>query len=116
MENIKFAGLKSALKAFDVHGWKGSFSSGEWRIANGGYDLWFELYYSGQPVARCVDGELNSNFGLAPRDKEMLIAKVLEVYDHLKVKQPSLSEQIQLAEARRSTPPKQTEVVKAHEK
>ena len=82
---MDFKGLDAVLKRFDSHGWKGSFSSGDWRIANGGYDLWFELYYQGQPVAQCVAGVLSSNFGLDEADKNRLLEKILKVYDHLKV-------------------------------
>lgn len=80
-----FAGLKDVLKTFDEHGWKGSFSRGPWKIANGGYDCWFELYYKGLPVARCIAGELESNVSwVNDVEKEKMFNKILEVYDHLK--------------------------------
>ena len=53
---IKFRGLKPILKKFDDNGKcvKGT----HWSIANGGYDLWWELYYDDIPILQCVAGEL----------------------------------------------------------
>lgn len=50
-----------------MHGWKGSFSNGNWKIVKGGYDLWFELYYRDHPVVQCIDGKLSSYFGFEQR-------------------------------------------------
>lgn len=83
MATILLTGLTSVLKAFDRNGWKGSFVSGEWKISNGGYDLWFELYYSGNVVAQCVDGRLISNFGLSDMEKTRMFNKILEIYERL---------------------------------
>lgn len=87
MENLKFAGLKDLLKTFDEHSWKGSFSRGDWKIANGGYDLWFELYYGNQVVAQCVAGKLSCNFEIPLIEKAKLYHKILEVFDHLTLAQ-----------------------------
>lgn len=85
--DLKFTGLKGVLKNFDENGWKGSFSHGDWQIGNGAYDCWFELYYQGEPVARCVAGELSCDFvGLEDEQKLKLANKVLEVYENLKSK------------------------------
>ena len=80
---MELNGLKQLLVKFDEHGWKGSFSNRNWKIANGGYDLWFELYYNDQPVAQCINGKLSSYFGLEKTDKNRLLSKILEVYEHL---------------------------------
>lgn len=95
MKKIKLDGLKDVLQTFNDHGWEGSFSRGNWRIANGGYDLWFELYYKNQPVVQCVSGELSSNFGLDASEKEMVFGKILEVYDDLKAYPPHRSDLVQ---------------------
>lgn len=82
-----YTGLKDVLRTFDEHGWKGSFTRGLWEIGNGGYDCWFELYYKGLPVAQCIAGELESNCAwVSDVEKEKLLGKILEVYDHLKVR------------------------------
>lgn len=82
-----FTGLKDVLRTFDEHGWKGSFTRGLWEIGNGGYDCWFVLKYKGLPVAQCIAGELESNFSCVSDDeKEKMFSKILEVYDHLKVR------------------------------
>lgn len=83
MENLKLSGLKNVLKKFDEHQWKGSFTNGNWRIANGGYDLWFELYYCNQPVVRCEGGVLSSSFDLPLIEKAKLYHKILETFVHL---------------------------------
>lgn len=77
--------LKEVLSAFDEEGWEGSCTVGDWKIAKGGYDLWFELYYKDAAVARCVDGELSSKFGLDPSQKKELFDRILETYDHLRI-------------------------------
>lgn len=51
--------LRYVLKKFMEMDWKGVSRSGSWHIANGGYDLWFELYYNNTPVADCVDGAVS---------------------------------------------------------
>lgn len=33
---------------------------GFWQISNGGYDLWYEIYYVDEPVIKCVDGKVMS--------------------------------------------------------
>ena len=90
MDEIKYSGLKSILKAFDEHRWIGTYSNGNWRISNGGYDLWFELYYLGIPVVQCIDGKLISTSNFTFPDKERLFNEILEVYTHLKVKNAEL--------------------------
>lgn len=82
--DLKFTGLKDVLKRFDENGWKGTFTQGDWQIGNGAYDCWFELYYRGEPVARCVAGELSCDFGLDDKQKLVLAQKIVEVYDNLK--------------------------------
>ncbi len=82
--DLKFSGLTDVLKRFDENGWKGSFTHGDWQIANGAYDCWFELYYKGEPVARCVAGELSCDFDLDEGLKLMLAQKIVAVYDNLK--------------------------------
>lgn len=60
----KFPGraqLIGALKTFDSNG--KSSTRGNWRIANGGYDLAFEVYYNNTPVAQgYTDGTLSTDF------------------------------------------------------
>lgn len=89
---MTFTGLKDVLRTFDQHGWKGSFTRGLWRIANGGYDCWFELYYKELPVAQCIVGTLECNYTwVSDAEKEKMFDKILEVFDHLKVcEKPSL--------------------------
>lgn len=42
-----------------MYGSNGVYKSGDWQIANGGYDLWFEIYYKGRCFIRCVAGVLS---------------------------------------------------------
>jgi len=85
---LLFTGLKDVLRTFEEHGWKGTYTRGLWQIGNGGYDCWFELTYKGLPVARCIDGELESNVPwVDDNEKEKIFSKILEVYDHLKVRE-----------------------------
>lgn len=53
--------LVSALKTFDKNGKLST--RGDWKVANGGYDLSFEVYYQGTPVAQgFTDGTLTTDF------------------------------------------------------
>ncbi len=83
--SISFTGLIPALKKFDK---TGRYSKcGKWSIANGGYDLWWEIYYEDYPVLQCVAGELREGFGPFPPFTEdierRIIAKVKSVYTDL---------------------------------
>ena len=100
-----FSGLKDLLRTFDEHGWKGSFKREFWTIGNGGYDCWFELYYKGIPVARCIDGVLEGNFNYVDAaEEEKLFSKVREVFPHLEFSsvKKSLNDQICHAETKGS--------------
>lgn len=56
--DYKMAGLRDVLRKFDSNG---KFAkSGHWHIANGGYDLDWELYYDDVPVVQCIAGELEN--------------------------------------------------------
>lgn len=86
---MRLKGLKDVMMRFDKHGWKGNFRQGAWRIANGGYDLWFELYYKETPIMQCIAGIIHytapEHLGLFEADGKKLIAKTLECFPHLKV-------------------------------
>lgn len=70
---ITFSGLKSALKMFKENSWRGSTTFGFWRIAQGGYSMWFQVYYKDELVLDCIEGELESNYGLTETEKAKLI-------------------------------------------
>ena len=83
---IKFNELLNALKQFDENGKLGE--SGKWKIANGGYDLWFEVYYEGYTVLQCIDGELRGGFRPIPEfnddiEKE-LVSRIIQTYPDVK--------------------------------
>ena len=86
MLELKFTGLDMVLKRFDNIKWNGMCISGFWRIANGGYDKWFELYYNDIPVAECINGIISSNCSyVSDEDKETLLNKIKNIYNHLKI-------------------------------
>ena len=86
MEKISFNGLKPALKKFDENG---KYSeAGLWSISNGGYDLWWEIYYNGYTILQCIDGKLRGGFRPIPEfnddiEKE-LISRVIQIYPDVK--------------------------------
>lgn len=56
-KRFMLSGLKDVLRRFDENG---TFAKkGVWHIAKGGYDLWWELYYEGQPIIDCVYGKMS---------------------------------------------------------
>ena len=86
MENISFAGLKTVLKKFDADGRYAE--CGNWSIANGGYDCWWEIYYQGYTVLQCISGELQGGFRpidyFTEETEKKLIKRVKEIYTDLK--------------------------------
>lgn len=75
--------LRLLLQIFDEYGWKGSYSVGNWSIANGSYDLWFEIYYNRIAKIQCIAG------GLRVVDEKEINSKavlncILEVYSNVR--------------------------------
>ena len=60
MDNISFAGLKKAFNNFNTDG--RYTVCGNWSIASGGYDCWWEIYYKGYTVLQCINGKLEGGF------------------------------------------------------
>lgn len=58
--DINFKGFRSTLMKFESDGY--NVQGTHWRIARGGYDLWWEIYYDSLPVIGCVAGEVE-NYG-----------------------------------------------------
>ena len=80
---INFRGLKSVLEKFDDNG---KYAEGiHWSIANGGYDLWWELYYDDLPILQRIAGDLEiAVCGLTESAERRLIETVKSVYTHLR--------------------------------
>ena len=59
-----------------------SYKDGDWGIAKGGYDLWFEVYYKGIPKIRCIAGELEveNEDGIDANKCLMTLKKVFPSY------------------------------------
>ena len=59
-ENISLRGLRQLLVKFDEDG---KLAEGKhWKIANGGYDLWWVLYYDDIAVVECHASGKYCNF------------------------------------------------------
>ena len=56
MADIKLNGFRKLLHSFEEDGY--CVSGKHWKIAKGGYDLYFEVYYDEIPVIDCVCNEL----------------------------------------------------------
>lgn len=52
-EAVDLRGFTNLLRTYNEKG--GSVKNGVWRICDGAYDLWFELYYKEQPILGCTD-------------------------------------------------------------
>lgn len=68
-----YVDLRRLLKAYK-NGNNKSYKRGDWGISEGGYDLWFEIYYKDIPKIQCVDGELELG-----NDDEIDGEKVLQI-------------------------------------
>ena len=84
MINFDFTGIKTALRKFEENGKEAH--CGKWTIANGGYDLWWEIYYEGISVLECVDGDIMPcDRGDIPKEEiQKLIDVVKSVYIDLR--------------------------------
>ena len=83
--SINFRGLKSVLEKFNDNG---KYAEGtHWSIANGGYDLWWELYYDGLSILQCIAGELEiadcDLCDLTESTEKRLIETVKSIYTDL---------------------------------
>lgn len=83
MKQISFAGLQNVLERFNKNGRYASCC--DWEIANGGYDLWWEIYYKDCVVLQCVDGALQGNFRpfaeFTDEAEKTLIKKVRKIFN-----------------------------------
>ena len=75
-------GLRKCLREFDENGRYAS--AGEWSIARGGYDLWWQLSYAGTPVIDCVAGKLR-NDSLEERDFQRISSIIKEEYPDVRI-------------------------------
>ena len=85
-EEAEIYQLRLLLQIFDEYGWKGSYSVGNWSIANGGYDLWFEIYYNQIAQIQCIAGELTVVNEEVINSKAVLNC-ILEVYSNVRAKE-----------------------------
>lgn len=77
----KETNFEKMLEKFDEAG--NSASCGKWSIAKGGYDLWWEIYYGGQCVLRCIAGEveIESVFDLFETSRKSELLNILMMWD-----------------------------------
>lgn len=85
-EEAEIYQLRLLLQIFDEYGWKGSYSVGNWSITNGGYDLWFEIYYNQIAQIQCIAGELTVVNEEVINLKAVLNC-VLEVYSNVRARE-----------------------------
>lgn len=62
-----------------------TLSEGNWTIAEGGYDRWFDIYYNHNhsPVADCIAGEV-SVYGFTDKYNVIIKEIILNILDYLK--------------------------------
>ena len=84
-EDIKLSGLRKCLELFAT-GSRNSYQRGKWRIAEGGYDQEWELYYNNVPFMDKLSGE-NAKFqhSYMPEKIAMKIVGVVESVFDIKV-------------------------------
>lgn len=57
VDETNLSGFKQMFQKFMGGADNGAYTNGNWKIATGAYDLWFEIYLNGTPVIGCVDGK-----------------------------------------------------------
>ena len=77
----KETNFKKMLEKFDEAG--NSASCGKWSIDKGGYALWWEIYYGGQCVLRCIAGEVEIEpvFDLFDASRKSTLFNILMLWD-----------------------------------
>ena len=76
-----FNGIRQLLRMFDDDGY--CVYGVRWKIARGGYDRWWEIYYDEIPVINCIDGTIE-NCCLEDAQFDRLKSIILEEYDDLR--------------------------------
>lgn len=77
-EEIKLSGLRKCLESF-INGSRGSYSRGRWKIAEGGYDMEWELYYNDKPfMDKVKNGNPKFQHTYMPEKLAFKIAGVVE--------------------------------------
>lgn len=64
--NVNFNGLQYCAKQFEEDGM--TATGGKWKIARGGYDLDFEVYFNNTPVAGYYEDGFENYGHLSDRD------------------------------------------------
>ena len=57
VDETNLSGFKQMFQKFMGGADNCSYTNGNWKIATGAYDLWFEIYLNGTPIIGCVDGK-----------------------------------------------------------
>ena len=63
-----------------------ALEQGDWMIAEGGYDLWFEVYYKEVTAARCIAGKIETEECCAfmeLKDRKIIKEIILDILDYL---------------------------------
>ena len=76
---INLKGLRQTLRKFDEDGF--CVSGKHWKIAKGGYDLYWELYYDNVPVVDCVCNRLE-RIGIDIKAFNKICQIIIEEYDN----------------------------------
>ncbi len=61
LNEASLADLRKVLQGYEENGH--SVKSGDWEIATGGYNLNWQLYYKGEPVADCIENSVTGSGG-----------------------------------------------------
>lgn len=77
--------LRSLVRRY-MDGNKNSYTSGDWSIAKGGYDCWFEIYLDNPYFIGCVGGKLSGvshplhySFDYSYKEADKYLEKCLKV-------------------------------------
>lgn len=77
--------LRSVIRRY-YNGKANSYRDGDWSIAKGGYDCWFEIYLSNQFFISCIGGKLEGvcfplhySHGMTYKEAEEYLEKCLKV-------------------------------------
>lgn len=78
METIK-GDFKKLMQRF-VYGKKGTYVDGDYRISEGGYDCWFEVYIKDKFAISCVAGRIDGVVEYVGKERYEKMVKIIQEF------------------------------------
>lgn len=78
MENVR-GNLKRLMNRY-VYGERGSYTDGDYKIVQGAYDCWFEVYIRNRFALHCVNGQVTADIGFIGLNRYKRMLKTIQEF------------------------------------